>query len=240
MKKTIPFLLILIAMLAAACTPQAEPTPIQLPASEPSPLPTPETVTLPQTDSSPGQSSPAWKEIRNLRFGFGLAVPCWWLVRPIPAEGFGGVMTLANYDETYFMANSNKGYWDWPNGALKIDAVVMENADPALPDKEAYMAFVDASMQGLISSKTQQTGAHTATVLKFSNLVNTNDPPVKVFIYRLAPDKLLAINPIPQSIIDTPDFQAILASIALTPLEQIVLPSIPPAATPLIDASCAQ
>jgi hypothetical protein len=44
--------------------------------------------------------------------------------------------------------------------------------------------------------------------------------------------------PVPQTIIDTPDFQALLSSIVLTPDEQITLPTITPAPA-LIDASCA-
>lgn len=239
MKKTNLLLFILIASLLAACIPQAFPTPIQIPTQQQTPLPSPTTDSVPTAESNPQASPTAWKEVRDPRYGFGLAVPCWWIVSPIPSVGTGGVLGLANYDEAYFMANSQKGYWDWPNGALKIDVVVFENVNPSLPDAEAYRELTDPGTEGLVSVASQQTGAHTATVITLQNLINQNDPPIRVFIYRLAPEKLIMINPIPQSIIDTSDFQSLLASIVLTPNEQIVMPSAPPTSAPLIEASCA-
>jgi hypothetical protein len=229
---------LLTIFLAAACSPlQATPALQAIPPLvQTLPTLTEEPAPVPQAESP----SAAWKEVRDARYGFGLAVPCWWLVSPIPPEGFGGVMGLTNYDEAYFMANSQKGFWDWPNGTLKIDVVVMEDINPALSDTDAYMAMVDTSMEGLVAFEAKQTGLHTATVLTLQNQVNQNDPPVRIFLYRLAPDKLIMLNPIPQSIIDTPDFQAILASIVLTPQEPVLIPTSLPIATPLIEASCAQ
>jgi hypothetical protein len=90
-----------------------------------------------------------------------------------------------------------------------------------------------------VSAEQQQFGAHTATVLTVANLVNTNDPDMRLFFYRPSPNILIMIVPVPQTIIDTPDFQALLSSIVLTPDEQITLPTITPAPA-LIDASCAQ
>ncbi len=238
MKTKLLPILILLALLGSACAPvatSAVETPTLIPTEEPLPVPT-------QTEvpSQPEQSaSTAWRAVRDQRYGFGLAVPCWWLVDPIPAQGFGGVMTIKNYDEAYFNAHSNKGFWDWPNGTLKLDVIVMEGVDPAKSDADAYMQFVDPTMTGLVSAESQQIGAHTATVLTLSNLVNTNDPNTKMFVYRMSPSQLLMVAPIPQTIIDTPDFQAILASIVLTPDEQITLPTITPAPA-LINITCAQ
>jgi hypothetical protein len=221
----------LSACLPLSSTPTPEPTPPDLPEA-----PAPAS----QVDSLPGPASPAWKEVRDARFGFGLAVPCWWIVNPILPQGVGGVMTLMNYDEAYFNANSQKGYWDWSNGALKIDLVVMEGISPTLADGDAYMAFVDSTMQGLISAEARHMGTNTITELALENLINPNDPPAHVFIYRLAPDKLLTVNPIPAAIKDTSDFQTLLSSIALSPQEPVILPTTAPAAAPLISASCLQ
>lgn len=187
----------------------------------------------------PSSTSSVWKAVRDERFGFGLALPCWWLVDPIIPGGIGGVMIVKNYDEAYFNANSTKGYWEWPNGSLKLDIYVTEGADPALSDAEAHMAFADPSLEEVVSSEVQQTGAHTATILTLRNLINTNDPDFKVFVYRLAPDKLITVAPIPQSIINTSDIHAILSSIVLSPDEEITLPTIIPAPA-LINSSCAQ
>ena len=239
MKTKLLPILILLAVIGSACAPIAttpdEVLPTLVPTEEPLPVPM-------QTEIAPQPEQPestAWKAIRDSRYGFGLAVPCWWLVDPILAEGFGGAMTIKNYDEAFFNAHSNKGFWDWPNGSLKMDVVVMEGVDPAKADAEAYMQFVDPNMTGLVSAETQQAGAHTATVLTVSNMVNRNDPNTRMFIYRLAPDKLILVAPTPQSIIDTPDFQAILSSFVLAQDEHITLPTITPAPA-LINASCAQ
>lgn len=235
--KSLLFLL-LVTLLVSACSPSASITEIvSTPVVNEEPLPV---STQPEpTSQSAAPVASAWKAIRDSRYGFGLAVPCWWLVSPIPAEGFGGVMTIINYDEAYRNANSTKGSWDWPNGALKLDVIVQEGIDPAKSDADAYMQFVDPTMSGLVSAEPQQIGAYTLTVLTLSNLDNTNDPNTQMFVHRLAPDKLLMVVPFPQSIIVTADFQAILASIVLTPDEQISLPTITPAPA-LIDASCMQ
>ena len=227
-------LVLLILLLVSACAPQIAPvTPTIIITEEP----IPEVSETPALDEV--SVSNAWRAVRDERYGFGLAVPCWWLVSPIPAEGYGGAMTIRNYDDAYFNANSNRGYWDWPNGTLKLDLVVMEGIDPTKSNAEAYMSFTDPTMTGVVATESRQFGAHTATVLTVANLVNTNDPPAKLFIYRPAPAIILMIVPTPQSIIDIPDFQAFLSTIVLRPEEQITLPTITPAHA-LIDASCAR
>lgn len=236
MKTKPAIFLALVVLILNACAPSVTQTEMPAPVLTEEQLPVPS-----QTEPAPQPELPvttAWKAVRDARYGFGLAVPCWWLVSPIPEGGFGGVMTITNYDEAYFMANSNKGYWDWPNGALKLDVVVMEGIDPVKSAADAYMQFVDPTMTGLVSAESQLIGQNTITVVTLANLVNTSDPHTMVFIHRLAPDKLFMVVPIPQTIIETPDFQALLASIVLTPDEQVALPSIIPAPA-LIDAPCA-
>jgi len=238
MKNKSLLLLLVIALFVSACSPSVSPT-----EDLPTPIPTEELTSIPApTDPAPQPEKPiatSWKAVRDPRYGFGLAIPCWWLVSPIPAEGFGGAMTIKNYDEAYFNANSNKGFWDWPNGSLKLDVIIMEGIDLTNSDIDGYLQFSDPTMESVVSVESQQFGSHNATVATLINPNNQNDSKTIVYFFRLAPDKLLMVNPIPQNIIDTPDFQAILTTIALTPEEQIALPTIPP--TPaLIDASCAQ
>lgn len=238
MKNKSLLLFFLFAVIVSACAPSVAPT-----EESPAPIPTKEPQAVPtQTEPAPQPEQPiytAWRAVRDQRYGFGLAVPCWWIVNPIPEGGYGGTMTIYNYDEAYFNAHSTKGFWEWPNGTLKLDVIVMEGVDPAKSDVDAYIQFVDPSMTGLVSAEPLQVGSHTVTIATLSNLVNTADPNTKLFIFRLSSDKLLMINPIPQSIINTSDFQAILASIVLKPDEQIILPTITPAPA-LIDASCAR
>jgi len=237
MKNRSILFLLLVAITVSACSPsvpQVEETPALIITEEPMLNPT-------QVESAPEPELPvstAWKAVRDQRYGFGLAVPCWWLFTPIPEGGSGGAMTIKNYDEAYFMANSSKGFWDWPNGTLKLDVIVMEGVDPANSDIDGYLQFSDPTMERVDSVESQQFGSHTATIASLANVDNPNSPITKVYFFRLAPDKLLMVNPVPQSIVNTPDFQALLASIVLTPEEQIALPTITPAPA-LINNSCA-
>ena len=238
MKSKSVLLLLLVTLLISSCAPSASP------AEEPSaPIPTEEPQSIPaqiEPTSQPEQPiSTAWRAVRDTRYGFGLAIPCWWIVNPIPEQGSGGAMIIKNYDEAYFNAHSNKGFWEWPNGTMKMDVIVMEGVDPAKSDADAYMQFVDPMMTGLVSAEQQQIGSQMATVATLENLVNKSDPNSKMFIFRLAPATLLMVVPYPQTVIDSPDFQAILNSIVLTPNEKVTPPTIAPAPA-LIEASCAQ
>lgn len=226
--------LVLFVLLISACAPVTASTEISAEA-----LPTEEPLPAPTEEAAPQPEQPvytAWRAVRDLRFGFGFAIPCWWQTNPIESDG--ALYTVRNYDDAYFIANSNKGFWEWPNGTLKLDLVVFEGADPALSDADAYISLSDLSMTGLVSAEIRQFGSHAGTVAVLANLDNPNSENATVVLFRLAPDKLFMVNPVPQNIIDTPDFQALLSSVVLSQDEQVTLPIITPAPA-LIDASCA-
>ena len=226
--------LVLLVLLISACAPVTESTEISV-----EPLPTEEPLPAPTEQVAPQPEQPVsttWRAVRDMRFGFGFAIPCWWLTNPIETDG--AIYTVKNYDDAYFNAHSSKGFWEWPNGTLKLDIVVFEGADPALSDADAYIQLADPSMTGLVSAEIRQFGSHSGTAATISNLDNPNSPDVTVFLFRLAPNRLLMVNPVPQTIIDTPDFQALLSSVSLSLDEDITLPIITPAPA-LIDASCA-
>ena len=226
--------LVLFVLLISACAPVTESTNISVePLQTEEPLPAPTEDTAPQSELP---VSTAWRAVRDMRYGFGFAIPCWWQTNPIESDG--ALYTVRNYDDAYFNANSNKGFWEWPNGTLKLDLVVFEGADPALSDADAYIQIADPSMVGLVSADVRQFGSHAGTITVLANLDNPNSENATVVLFRLAPDKLLMVNPVPQTIIDTPDFQALLSSVALSMNEDIALPIITPAPA-LIDASCA-
>jgi hypothetical protein len=71
------------------------------------------------------------------------------------------------------------------------------------------------------------------------NLNNSSDPPVTLYLYRLAPDKLLMVNPLFQDRLEANDVQGILNSLSLNPDQDILVPAFAPHA-PLIAAACAR
>ena len=48
----------------------------------------------------------SWIEYRDARYGYGVAIPCHWIVVPTPLEGEFATLTLRSYDEAFRAANS--------------------------------------------------------------------------------------------------------------------------------------
>ena len=158
--------LVLFVLLISACAPVTESTNISVePLQTEEPLPAPTEDTAPQSELP---VSTAWRAVRDMRYGFGFAIPCWWQTNPIESDG--ALYTVRNYDDAYFNANSNKGFWEWPNGTLKLDLVVFEGVDPALSDADAYIQIADPSMVGLVSADVRQFGSHAGTITVLANL----------------------------------------------------------------------
>lgn len=239
MTQKIGFTLILIVpILLGACAPQ--------PTQEPIPLETqPAETSAPPTEIASPTEIPAanneWATYRDPRYGIGLAYPCWWAFTPMPAEGYGGAISLRSFDEEYFRAHSTKGNWNGdmpPEGIFALDIAVFENIDPGLSTVDAWKTFTDPSMSAIALAEEQVIGQNTATAIQMLNLNNSNDPPVTLYLYRLAPDKLLMVNPLFQDRLDANDVQGVLNSLSLSPEQAIIVPAFAPH-DPLIPAACA-
>lgn len=242
MKKTNLLLFILIASLSAACTPQILSTPTQIPTHEQTPLPAPATDSAPTAESNTQALSSAWKEIRDPRFGFGLAVPCWWIVNPMPVEGYIASMGIRSYDDAFFAANSEKGFWKnsvVPQGAVSMDITAATGIDPSLSMVEAYMQFVDTTSSAFVSSEERQVGNHIMTLITLQNLLNPAEPNTTGYVVGLAPDAILIFNTYPANAINSSDVQAILTSFAGVQDEPVTLPTVQPSPA-LTDPSCSQ
>ena len=233
--------LFIASTLLAACVPQPvspappETQPVETLVSE-SPPPT-EIVPATETQSV----SILWTGYRDERYGIGLAFPCWWAFIPMPAEGYGGAMTLRSFDEDYFRAHSTKGNWNEsvpPEGVFALDIGVFEGIDPTLSTVDAWASMTDPSMSVIASAEEQMIGQNQATVIQMQNVVNTSDPLFTMYLYRLAPDKILMVSPLFQDRLDTNDIQGILTSLSLSPDVPIQVPTVMPH-EPLIAAACA-
>jgi hypothetical protein len=238
--KRFTFSFILLALLAA-CAPQPVPVPTEIPATEAPPvvstIPVQPTVE-PQATPEQTAANSAWTQYRDPRYGIGLAYPCWWVMYPMPAEGLGGTISLRSFDEDYFRANSVKGQWKdgvTPEGVYAVDIGVFEGVDPAKSNAEAFP--LDSTTNAIVSSEDKLVGQNQATVIQLQNLVNSNDPVYTMFLFRLAPDKLLFFAALQQDRLDSVDLQGILNSLSLSPDQPIVLPADAPH-PPLIPAAC--
>jgi len=240
-KFSLPVFFILTVLLVA-CAPQTTQEPISL---ETQTVETSVPESLPPTEIAPPAEIPAanseWVTYRDPRYGIGLTYPCWWAFTPMPAEGFGGAISLRSFDEEYFRAHSTKGNWNGampPEGVFALDIAVFEKIDPALSTVDAWLTFTDPSMSAIASAEERAIGQNTATVIQMLNMNNSSDPPSTLYVYRLAPDKLLMVNPLFQDRLDADDIQGVLTSLSLSTDQPIVVPAFAPH-EPLIAAACA-
>lgn len=225
------FLLALIFL--TACSPQATPT-----ASPPD---------VSETDSATEQNSSRdpstawlWKEIRDERFGFGLAVPCWWEVTDMPADGIIASMTVRNYDEAFFTKYSDKGSWiggNPPQGVISMDITAVTGIDPTLSLEEAYLTSVDSSTYTVTSSQEKDINGRIYTVIALKNQKNQSEPTSIVYIKGLAPDTILIFSTTPNEAMFSNDAQAIFSSFSSVPDEEIVIPQLLPS-NALINVAC--
>ncbi len=187
--------------------------------------------TPPQVSGEPALEG-QWVEYRDPKYGFGLAIPCWWPYSPIPTQGIGGTMTIHSYDEAYFLANSTKGWWtggDWPEGASKLDITVWQDFDPSLTTLEAFNTTFDPTSSEIASMHEVRIGENDALLVEMRNLVNTSDPNSRLYIFRPADDTLLMVSAAPDRALDSSDVQAMLASLSLSPDQPVNLPRVAPA-----------
>jgi len=232
----------IVSILLAACSPQITQEPIPLETQSEATL---EPESAPPTEIDPPTNMPAanseWVTYRDPRYGVGLAYPCWWVFTPMPTEGYGGAITLRSFDEEYFRAHSTKGNWNGdvpPEGVFAVDIGVFEGFDPALSITDAWATVTDPTMSVIASSEERTIGQNQATVIQMQNVVNNNDPLFTMYLFRLAPDKVLTFSSLFQDRLDANDIQGVLTSLSLSPDQPILVPAFAPH-EPLIATACA-
>jgi hypothetical protein len=243
-------ILMLGALLLAACgtlevnvDPTVESTGIANSASETPALaadtPTPGAALTP-TPSLAATVTPAlqpdfssqWREVRDPGTGFGFALPCWWVTYMPPEDALnnGYAITVASYDEAYFMANSLKGQWlggQPPPGAYKMDFYVNKQIDASLSDEQAVRQALTSDQDTVDLVQTRTVGKHSALLAVQSN-VNNPASTGTLYAFRLAPTSLMMVSPTQASEFTDPLVQAILNSLALSQAEPIELPTSDP------------
>jgi hypothetical protein len=169
-------------------------------------------------------------EVRDLVYGYGIAVPCWWWIIPTPSGGVSAAMTLHSYDEAYFQANSSKGWWslgDFPPGVFSLDIGGWRVEDPSLSDLDAAVEAFTSAEQEVTSAEPVTVGRNAAVDVHTRSTVNPGSEG-RLIVYRLDPDTLLFASAFPMSAFDSPDIRGILQSLALTPDQPIAIPTFAP------------
>lgn len=182
-----------------------------------------------------------WREVRPANTRVGFAVPCWWQVGEMPAEGGIRSLSLRSYDEAFFAANSVKGNWVddvWPEGAFKLDLGLIAIADPNLDTASAYATLVDPTMELIQGSRELQLGSHTWVEISLVSVLHPDQPANRVYVFRLAQNELLMVAPYPQPAApDSAVVQALLSSFAMSSEEAVLIPEVDPGIN-LTEAAC--
>jgi hypothetical protein len=181
------------------------------------------------------QSSKAWKDYRDPRYGYGLALPCFWQVNPTPTDGYSGVMTAHSWSEDFFNANSVRGNWIndiWPAGAISLQVWGEEQVDPVLSTSEAITNYYNTSeTDTIVSLDDVSFGGNNATLVTLASILHPEEIS-KVITFRLAPDKILFFAFNPQTSLDLKDTQGILNSLVFSSEEVIAVPTFDPSNPP--------
>jgi hypothetical protein len=181
------------------------------------------------------QSSKAWKDYRDPRYSYGLALPCFWQINPTPTDGYSGVMTAHSWSDDFFNANSVRGNWIndiWPSGAISLQVWGDEQVDPVLSTPEAITNYYSTSeTDKIVSLEDSSFGGNNATVVTLASILHPEETS-KVITFRLAPTKILFFAFNPQTSLDLKDAQGILNSLVLSSGEAIVIPTFDPSTPP--------
>lgn len=173
-------------------------------------------------------ASTDWRELRDPGTGFGFALPCWWITYMPDGEATNYAITVASYDEPYFMANSAKGQWlggQRPQGAYKMDFYVDKQIDPSLTDEEAVRQALTSEENTVELLQARTVGRHSA-LLAIQGNVNNPDAKGTLYAFRLSPTSLMMVSAVQASDFTDPLVQAILNSLALAKDEAVELPTI--------------
>jgi hypothetical protein len=182
------------------------------------------------TATSQPEASSQWREVRDPGTGFGFALPCWWITYMPTGESLNYAITVASYDENYFLANSVKGQWlggQRPQGAYKLDFILSKQIDASLTDEEAVRQALTSEENKVDLVQMRTVGRHTA-LLAIQSSVNNPSSTGTVYAFRLAPTDLLMVSAAPASDLTDPVVQAILNSLALSQDEEVEQPTIDP------------
>jgi len=198
----------------------------------PPPAETPRSIATAVTESAGGP----WIEYRDPRYGYAIALPCYWTYVSTPLEGMFATMSARSYSDEFLGAHSVRGDWEngiWPEGAMKLDVLVFEGIDPALDLMSALEEFFDEYLneQEVTAIEAVSFGSHSALQVTVEGGLAGGMTSQMVY-FRLAPDKLIWFHFQPAAALVSTDAQAILGSVVLSVEEPLPLPLVMPSGRP--------
>jgi len=196
---------------------QAEPAPTR------TPLPEVDAVTDEPTDTAAEESSQLWVVYRSPEYGYGMALPCYWVIDA--AHG----LSTRSYDEMFAMSNTVRSAWkdgSPPDGAFNPDIGVFEYGDsgiaPGTPMEEAVPLLIGDE---IASTERIRVGSNEALVAYLNGEGAPDYFANQLYFFQLSPERVLMFAPKWTNALESPDVQAILVSLALTAEDEVVIPS---------------
>jgi hypothetical protein len=211
---------------------EATPTP-EAPAATPSPEPEATVEEPSPTPTSPPAEEPAsplWAQYWDPLYGYGLALPCYWVIYPPPPDAVAGSPSIRSYDEWFAMEHSVRGQWidgQWPPGAVKLEIIVAEGIDPDLPLGPAAQGAMEEMGFPVESVEEVVIGRHDAVLAHLGDM-GIPGAPDRVPVFRLTPDRLILFSVMPGDALDSPDLQGLLESLVRSDAEEIAVPTFDP------------
>ncbi len=131
------------------------------------------------------------------------------------------------------MPRSMRGHWidnEWPSGAVKLDLNVLDyelwGIEAGIPAVEAIPLLIGDAIQEI---EPAILGDHPAYLVTLGDMEDSTLPD-QLHVLELEPGKLLVIVVYPRLALQSADVQMILASLVLSPEQEVQLPGLPPAA----------
>ena len=210
-------------------------------------LPTQPGEGMPPTEPSPTPESERdhsqyWMEVEDYRTGIRFAIPCFWYANiPNPEQDPGGLgsFPIQNYTEEFAMSFPRSIAGLWESGAIKVDMGYMDSASWGFTPGTSMTDFVtDLYSQDpettLISTEGVEVNGQEALLVTTESIFGTGQ-----FYLLTVSDELFLLFGTRIEVMQNPDVQGILNSIAIKPEASTQIPKQMPGEPPTgIEAPC--
>lgn len=251
-KKTLLMMILVLALAGFACgqfdvevlDPNANTNneaPTNTPAEDGLETPSQEAA---RDETSSSEYAQYWTEVEDYRTGVRFAIPCFWVADiPLPEQdpsGFGS-FSVNNFTSEFVASLGNKqAETVWTIGGMKFDFGYIKFSEYNLTG-EANLDDLANAMY--INNDDSQITSLTPLALNGQEALRVDSTGVRgdgrFYLLHFDSEMVVMVAPFPLGTDATPDFQAILHSIALTPEIEVQVPDQMPSAPPEgMSASC--